>query len=205
MSNGWIAGVVVGLAMAAIGALFVIKRVRNVEEDVELSMPLPLVKTFRLRRAGIAFAIIAVGLVFCFGSLYMLYRSHHPNFSDKVGRYTGQAAPPSSGFNKGGSTLLAINSIDGENVQATLHSDVGLYADGQLAGTISGNEPVMMLDGSLSGSTGGWFSSESYATDVELSCQFPNQNQIECSYSTSPETEASISPQNGNMTLTKQR
>ena len=201
MSNGWIAGVVVGLAIAAIGALFIIKRLRS-EGDVELSVPLPLVKTFRLRRANTAFAVIALGLIFCFGSLYMLYRSYSANFSDKVGRYTGQAATPGSTFNKSGRTLLVINSINGEDVKATLHSDSGLYADGQLSGTISGNDPVMTLEGPLTGSTGG-FSPQSYTTDVELYCSFPDRNQIECSYSSSPETDASISPQNGNMTLTR--
>ena len=192
MSNGWIAGVVVGLVIAAIGALFVIKRVRS-EGDIELSVPLPLVKVFRLRRASTALVIIALGLIFCLGSLYMLYRSYYPNFSDKVGRYTGQAASSSSKFNKSGRTVLVINSINGEDVQATLHSDSGLYADGQLSGTISGNDPIMALEGTLTGSTAG-FSSQSYPTDVELGCRFPSHNQIDCSYSSSPETDTSISP-----------
>jgi hypothetical protein len=133
----------------------------------------------------------------------MLYRSNSPNFSDKVGRYSGQAAAPSSKFDNSGRTSLVINSINGENVEATLHSDSGLYADGPLSGTISGNDPVMTLEGTLTGSTGGWFSSQSYPTNVGLYCQFPSQNQIECSYSSSPESDTSISPQSGSMTLTK--
>ncbi|HZB84372.1 MAG TPA: hypothetical protein VE288_16165 [Rubrobacteraceae bacterium] len=202
MSNWWIVGVVVGLVIAAIGAIFVIKRVRS-EGDVERSISSPLGKAFRLRRASAALAVIAFGLVFCFVSLYMLYRSYSSNFSDKVGTYTGQAAISSSKFDKSGRTSLVINSIDGESVEATLHSDSGLYADGPLSGTISGNDPPeMTLEGTLTGFTGG-FSPQSYSTDVVLYCQFPSQNQIECSYSSSPESDTSISPQSGSMTLTK--
>src|SRR5918912_431246 len=202
MSNWWIVGVVVGLVIAAIGAIFVIKGVRS-EGDVERSISSPLGKAFRLRRASAALTVIAFGLVFCFVSLYMLYRSYSSNFSDKVGTYTGQAAISSSKFDKSGRTSLVINSIDGESVEATLHSDSGLYADGPLSGTISGNDPPeMTLEGTPTGFTGG-FSPQSYSTDVVLYCQFPSQNQIECSYSSSPESDTSISPQSGSMTLTK--
>jgi hypothetical protein len=202
MSNWWIVGVVVGLVIAAIGAIFVIKRVRS-EGDVELSVPPPLGKAFKLRRASTALAVVALGLVFCLVSLYMLYRSYSANFSDKVGRYTGQAATSSSKFDKSGRTSLVINSIDGESIEATLHSDSGLYADGPLSGTISGNDPPeMTLEGTLAGFSGG-FSPQSYSTNVVLYCQFPSQNQIECSYSSSPESDTSISPQSGSMTLTK--
>jgi hypothetical protein len=202
MSNWWIVGVVAGLVIAAIGVIFVIKRVRS-EGDVELSIPPPLGKAFRLRRASTALAVVAFGLVFCIVSLYMLYRSYSSNFSDKVGRYTGQAAISSSKFDKSGRTSLVINSIDGESVEAALHSDSGLYADGPLSGTISGSDPPeMTLEGSLTGFSGG-FSPQSYSTNVVLYCQFPSQNQIECSYSSSPESDTSISSQSGSMSLTK--
>ncbi len=203
MSSWWIVGVTVGLVIAGLGAIFVIKRVRS-EGDVEFSIPLPLGKALRLRRARTALTVTAIGLVFCFVSLYMLYRSYTPNASDRVGRYTGQAAVSNAKFDKSGRTSLIINSIDGQNVEATLHSDSGLYADGPLSGTIDGNDPPeMTLEGTLTGSTGGWFSSKSYSTDVVLYCQFPSQNQIECSYSSSPDSDTSNSPESGSMTLTK--
>ena len=103
--------------------------------------------------------------------------------------------------------MLVISNIDGGNVEATLHSDSGLYADGQLSGTIGGSDddPVMTtLSGPLTGSTGGWFYPQAYTTDVELRCRFPERNQIECSYSSSPETDTtSSSPQSGTITLSK--
>jgi hypothetical protein len=199
--NGWIAGVVLGLAVAAIGTLFVIKRIRS-EGDAKLSIPLPLVKEFNLAKTSISLSIIIVGLIICFGSLYMLTRSYSPNFSNKIGRYTGQPVSSDSTFNKSGATMLSINNIKGEDVEATIHSDRGLYGDGQLSGTISGNDPVMTLNGTITGYTGR-YPLKSYTANIELQCQFPSQNQTECSYSLSPESDNSISTQNGNMTLSK--
>ena len=201
MLNGWVVGVLVGLGVAAVGALFLIKRITS-RADTQLSIPLPLVKAFRVKRVSTALVILAFGLIFCFGSLYMLYRSYSLSFSDKVGRYTGQAATSSTTYSRSGRTVLAIDSINGQDVKATLHSDSGLYADGPLSGIISGKDPVMTLNGRLTGSTGG-FSSRTYTTDVELQCQFPSRDQIECSYTSSPESDTSNSAQNGSMTLTK--
>src|SRR4051794_20888333 len=153
-------------------------------------MQVAVVKEFNFAKTSIFLSIIIVSLIICFVSLYMLTRSYSPNFSNKIGRYTGQPVSSESTFNKSGATMLSINNINGEDVEATIHSDSGLYGDGQLSGTISGNDPVMTLNGTITGYTGR-YPLKSYTANIELQCKFPSQNQTECSYSLSPESDNS--------------